>query len=176
MQLNFIVCCLKICKCTQKLPSVNLVVIKWNHELRFISFNIFFCFPWAVAEFFSEVLSLVYKLEICKERMLSALTHPGVWSLFQALFMTNYAMNLENLQPCRGGKLLSGLPPVFVCESSLPLDLFYTEFLLHSRAVAQVCFFRQECSPSGISFRKNSPAFLPLRSKVWVISILTGFH
>lgn len=50
---------------------------------------------------------MVYKLEISKERMLSALTHSGVWSLFQALLMTKYAMNLENLQPCGGGKLLS---------------------------------------------------------------------
>lgn len=155
-QFIFIVCCLKICKCTQKLPSVNLAVIKWNHKLCFIiSFNLFFCFPWAVAEFFSKVPSLVYKLEICKERMLFALTHSGVCSLLQALLMTKYAMNLENLQPCRGGKLLSGLLPVFVCVSSLPLDLFCTKLLVHSRAVAQVCAFRQECSLSGISFCKT---------------------
>ncbi|KAK2544763.1 hypothetical protein Q9966_001786 [Columba livia] len=55
----------------------------------------------------------------------------------QALLMTKYAMNLENLQPCGGGKLLSGLPPVFVCLSDSPLDLLCAKFPLHSRAVAQ---------------------------------------
>lgn len=117
------------------------------------------------SRFFSKVPSLVYKLEMCKERMFSALTHSGVWSLFQAVLMTKYAMNLEHLQPWRGGKLLSALPPVFACSSSLPLDLFYTKLLLCSRAVAQGCSFGQECSLSGISVCKT-PACLPLHSKV----------
>lgn len=98
---------------------------------------------------------MVYKLEISKERMLSALTHSGVWSLFQALLMTKYAMNLGNLQPCGGGKLLSGLPLVFVCLSDSPLDLLCAKFPLHSRAVAQVCSLKQECSLAWISFWKT---------------------
>lgn len=143
------------------------MVIKWNCKLYFIiSFNLFFCFAWAVAGLFIFFQRcLVYKLEICEERMLSALTHSGIWSLFQAWLMTKYAMNLENLQSCESGKLLSGLPPVFVCMSSLPLDLFCTEFLWRCRAVAQVCTFRQECRLSRIWFFCNSPVFQPFSSR-----------
>lgn len=103
-QLIFITCYLKICKCAQTLARVDLVVIKWNHELRFIiSFNLFFLLSLGSSRvfFFPKVPSLVYKLEMCKERMFSALTHSGVWSLFQAVLMKKYAMNLEHLQPWR---------------------------------------------------------------------------
>lgn len=106
------------------------------------------------SRFFSKVPSLVYKLEMCKERMFSALTHSGVWSLFQAVLMTKYAMNLEHLQPWRGGKLLSALPPVFACSSSLPLDLFYTKLLLCSRAVARGALLGRNAAFLGYQFVK----------------------
>lgn len=55
--------------------------------------------------------------------------------------------------PCRGGKLLSGLPPAFVRMSSLPPDHLYSTLVLRGRAVPQVCSFRQECCLSGTAVR-----------------------
>lgn len=149
-------------------------MIKWNHELRFIvSFNLFFsAFPGQL-QIFPKVPSLVYKLEMCKERMFSALTHSGVWSLFQAVLMTKYAMNLEHLQPWRW-QIAFCFTSSVACSSSLLLDLFYTKLLLHSRAAAQVCSFREKCSLSGLSVFKI-PACLPLHSKIRIFFIFIFF-
>jgi len=88
--------------------------------------------------------------------------------------MTKYAVNLENLQPCRGGKLLSGFPPVFVCVSNLPLDLCYTAFPLQSGAVAQVGSFKQECSLAGTAFCET-PLLSALCIQKDVISLFCFF-
>lgn len=145
------------------------MVIKWNCKILHNIFQSLFqlCLGSSRVFYFFQ-RCLVYKLEICEERMLSALTHSGIWSLFQALLMTKYAMNLENLQSCESGKLLSGLPPVFVCMSSLPLDLFCTEFLWSCRAVAQVCTFRQECRLSRIWCFAILLFFIHFHPQVWI--------
>lgn len=155
-QLIFTVCYLQICKCAQKLSSVNSVVIKWSHKLYFImSFQSLSAFPEQQQRVFFP--SLVHKWGMCKGRVLPALPLFHVWSLFQPVLVIKYAMNLENLQPWRGGKLLPGLPPVFVCVPSLPLDLPYT--------------ISQQCSGTGVLSQAGMQPFWDI-TKTFLLSSL----